>query len=179
MVNTELHGVQLVIWYIRLLTTLKLDKLPGATLYCQAVCWVSLIVEKWSEVFDHSVRMRTITAVLGSHEFRLRIWLGAQGGSQISTRSEDFAGGSAVLPTLSEGLKIVLSDCEAENAMLKDNYLRQVVEIVIGGVLTILQVHFMYLFMSLSWILVQGSVSTNPSGPMRHQVDLWNVEVGI
>jgi len=50
---------------------------------------------------------------------------------------------------LSEGLEIELSDFELENAILKGDYLRQVVEIVIGGVPTVLVVHFMCLFMSL------------------------------
>jgi hypothetical protein len=62
--------------------------------------------------------MLSIMAVLGSHEFRLRIWLGTQGGSQISAGREDFAGGSAVLSTLSKGLDIELSDFEADNATL-------------------------------------------------------------
>jgi hypothetical protein len=82
------------------------------------------IVEKCSEVFDHSVRMLSIMAVLGPHEFGLRIGLGTQGGSQINTRREDFAGGSAVLPTLSEGLEIELSDFEVQNATLTGDYLR-------------------------------------------------------
>jgi len=62
--------------------------------------------------------MLSIMAVLGSHEFGLRIWLGAQGGSQICARREDFAGGHAVLSMLSEGLEIELSHLEAENATL-------------------------------------------------------------
>jgi hypothetical protein len=123
--------------------------------------------------------MLSITAFLGPHEFGLRISLGAQGGSQISTGREDFAGGNAVLPTLSEGLEIELSDFEAEKATLKGYYLRQVVEMVIGGVPTVPEVRFMCLFMSLGRILLQGSVSTNLFDPMRHQVDLRNVEVGI
>jgi hypothetical protein len=44
--------------------------------------------------------------------------LEAQCGDQISTGREDFAGGSAVCPTLPESLEIALSDFEAENAML-------------------------------------------------------------
>jgi hypothetical protein len=48
---------------------------------------------------------------------------GGSGGSQISTAREDFAGGSAVLPTLSEGMEIELSDFEAEDATLKGDYL--------------------------------------------------------
>jgi len=89
------------------------------------------------------------------------------------------AGGGAVLPTLSEGLEIELSDFEAENATLKGDSLRQAVEIVIGCVPTVLEVCFMCLFMSLGRILLQGSVSTNLFNPMRHQVDLRKVEVGI
>jgi hypothetical protein len=47
------------------------------------------IVEKCSEVFDHTVRMLSITAVLGPHEFGLRIRLGAPGGSLVSTGQEN------------------------------------------------------------------------------------------
>ena len=80
---------------------------------------------------------------------------------------------------LSEGLEIELSAFEPENATLKGDYLWQVVEIVIGGVPTVLEVRFMCLFMSRGRILLQGSVSTNLFDPMRHQVDLRKVEVGI
>jgi len=73
MVNTELHCVQLFIRYIRLVTTLMLDKLPRAAVYCHTVRFVLCIVEECSELFDHSVRMLSITAVLGPHEFGLRI----------------------------------------------------------------------------------------------------------
>jgi hypothetical protein len=156
-----------------------LEKLPHAAVYCQALNCVLHIVEKCSEVVDHSVRMLSITAVLGSHEFRLHIWLGTQGGSQISAGREDCVGGSAVLSTLSEGLEIELSDFEAENATLKGDYLQQVVERVIRGVPTVLEIRFMCLFMSLGRILLQGSISTNLFDPVRHQVDLWKVEVGI
>jgi len=76
-------------------------------------------------------------------------------------------------------LGIELSHFEAEDVTLKGDYLWQVVEIVIGGVPTILEVCFMCLFMSLGRILLQGSISTNLFGPMRHQVDLRKVEVGI
>jgi len=92
---------------------------------------------------------------------------------------EDLAGGSGILPTLIEGFEIELSDFEAENETLKGDFLRQVVEIVIGGVTTVLEVCFMWLFMFLAGILLQGSVSTNLLDPMRHQVDLRKVEVGI
>ena len=71
--------------------------------------------------------MLYITAVLGSYEFGLRICLGAQGGSKINTGREDFAGGSAVLAKLSEGLETELSDFEAENVTLIGHYLWQVV----------------------------------------------------
>jgi hypothetical protein len=123
--------------------------------------------------------MHSITAVLGTHEFGLRIWLGAQRGSGISTGREDIACGSAVLPTLREGLEIQLSEFEAEDATLKGDYLWQVVEIMIGGVRTILEVRFVCLFMSLGSILLQDTVSTNLFDQIRHQVDLWKVEVGI
>jgi hypothetical protein len=71
------------------------------------------------------------------------------GGSQISTGREDFAGGRAVLPTLSEALEIELSDFKADDAMLKGDYWWQVIEIVIGGMATVLEDHFMCMFMSL------------------------------
>jgi len=105
--------------------------------------------------------------------------VGAQEGRQISTGREDFPGGSAVLPTLSEGLEIALSDFEGENETLKGDYLWQVVEIVIAGVPTVLEVGFVCMFMSLGRNPLQGSVSTNLFGQMGHQVDLRKVEVGI
>jgi len=80
---------------------------------------------------------------------------------------------------VSEGLEIELSHFEAEDAMLKGDYLWQVVEIVIGGVPTVLEVRFMCLCMSPGRILLQGSILMNLFGPMRHQVDLRIVEVGI
>jgi hypothetical protein len=111
--------------------------------------------------------MLSITAVLGPHAFGLRTCLGAQCGSQNSTRWEVVAGGSAVLPTVSEGLEIELSDFEAENATMTGDYLQQVVEIVIGDVPTVLEVPFMGLFMSHSRLLLRGSVSTNLFDPMK------------
>jgi len=80
---------------------------------------------------------------------------------------------------LSEGLEIELSDFEAENATLKGDYLWQVVEIKIGGVPNVLEVHFMCSFMSLGRIQLPGSVSTNLFDPLRYPVDLRKVEVGI
>jgi len=63
--------------------------------------------------------------------------------------------------------------------MLKGDYLCQVVEIVIGGFPTVLEVGFMCLSMALGRILLQGSISTNLFDPMRHHVHLENGEVGI
>jgi len=68
--------------------------------------------------------MLSITAVLGTHEFWLRIWLGAQGGNQFSTGHQNNSDDSAVLPARSEGLGFDLSDFEAQNATLKGEYLR-------------------------------------------------------
>jgi hypothetical protein len=76
-------------------------------------------------------------------------------------------------------LEIELTDFEAEDATLKGDYARQVVEIVIAGVPNVLEVRCMCLFMSLGRILLQGSVSRNLFHPIRHQVDFWKVEVGI
>jgi len=76
-------------------------------------------------------------------------------------------------------LEIELSDFEAEDATLKGDYLWQVVEIMMGGVPTVLEVRCMCWFMSLGRILLQGSVLTNLFDPMRYQVDLRKVEVGI
>jgi len=73
MVYTELYCVQLFIRYIRLVTTFMLYEPPRAGVYCHAVRCISRIVEQCSDVFDHSSRMLSITAVLGSHEFGLRI----------------------------------------------------------------------------------------------------------
>ena len=42
---------------------------------------------------------------------------------------------------------------------------------------TIVEVRYMRMFWALGRILLQGSVSTNLFNPMRHQVDLRNVEV--
>jgi len=104
---------------------------------------------------------------------------GSAEGQPISTGREDFAGGRAVLPMMSEGLEIELSDFESENTTLKGDYWWQVVEIVIGGGPTVLEVCFVCLFMSLGRIVMQDSLSTNLFGPMRHQVDLRKVGVGI
>ena len=76
-------------------------------------------------------------------------------------------------------MEIELSDFKLEDATLKGDNLWQVVEIVIGGVPTVLEVGFMCMFMSLGRILLQGSISTNLFDSMRHQVDLQKVEVRI
>ena len=76
-------------------------------------------------------------------------------------------------------MEIEVCDLEAENATLKGDHLQQVVEIVIRGIPTFLVVRFMCMFMPLGRILFQGSVSTYQFDPVRHQVDLWKVEVGI
>jgi hypothetical protein len=76
-------------------------------------------------------------------------------------------------------LEIDPSDFKADNATLKGDNLWPEVEIVIRGVPTILEVRFMYLIMSLGRIMLQGSISTNLFGPMRHIVDLQKVDVGI
>jgi len=141
--------------------------------------WIVHIVKYNSEVFDHSVKILSSMAVLGSHDFGLRIWRGDQGGCQLHTGMEDFAGGSPVHPTLSEGLEIEPSDFEAENATLGGDYLRLGVQIVIGGLPTVVEVRLMFFCMPLRRIQLQGSVSTNLFDPMSHQRDLLNVEVGI
>jgi len=86
---------------------------------------------------------------------------GSSGGQPDQPQREEFAGSTAVLLTLSEGLQIELSDLEAENVTLKVDYLWQLVGIVSEGVPTILEIQFMCVFMSLCRILLEGSVSTN------------------
>jgi hypothetical protein len=78
---------------------------------------------------------------------------------------------------LSKGMEIELSNSDAGNAMQKGEYWLRVVELVIGGVPTVLEIHFMCLFISLGRILLQGSVSTNPVDPERFPVDLLEAEV--
>jgi hypothetical protein len=73
MVNTELHCVQLSIQYMCDVTTLMIDKLLCAVVYYRTVHCLLRIVKQWSEVFDRSVRMLSITVVLGCHGFGLRI----------------------------------------------------------------------------------------------------------
>ena len=63
--------------------------------------------------------------------------------------------------------------------MLKGDFLWQVVEIVIRGVPTVLEILFICLCMSLSRILLQSSVSTNLFDLVRHQLDPRKVEVVI
>jgi hypothetical protein len=58
----------------------------------------------------------------------------------MSPVREDFAGGSAVLMMVSDGLEIALPDFEAENTTPMCEDLRQVVEVFIGGVPTVLEI---------------------------------------
>ena len=51
--------------------TLMLDELLRVAVYCHMVPCVLCIVEYYSELFDHRVRMLSITAVLRYHEFWL------------------------------------------------------------------------------------------------------------
>jgi hypothetical protein len=97
----------------------------------------------------------------------------------IRTRRENFHGGSAGLLMLSEGLEIEPSHYEVENEMLIGNYLQQLVENVIAGISTILEVNSMFMFVSLGRISLQGFMLKNLFDPMRHQVDPQKVEVGI
>jgi hypothetical protein len=80
---------------------------------------------------------------------------------------------------LGGGLEVELSDLEAENSTLKGEYLWYIVEIVTGGFPTILEVHCICIFMSLGRILLEGSILKNLVDPMRIQVDLRTVQVGI
>ena len=104
---------------------------------------------------------------------------GSSGGHPDQHRKGERASGSAVLPTQSEGMVIELSHFEGDNATPKGDYLWLVVVIVIGGVPTVLAVRYMCLFMTLGRILLQCSLSTNLFDPMRDQVDLQTVELGI
>ena len=76
-------------------------------------------------------------------------------------------------------MEIELSDSEAENATLIGDHLQQVVETVIVGVPTILEVYCMCMFMHLGRILLQGSILINLFDPVRLQVDLQRIEVDI
>jgi len=178
--RAPLHDVvQLFIRYIHLLRLICLinSRVPlHITARCVASCLLSSTALKSLIIASGCFPSWRFWGPINSgfaYDWELR------GGSQISTGREDFAGGSAVLPMLSEGLEIELSDFEAENVTLRGDYLWQVVEIVIGGVPTVLEVRFMCLFKSLRRILLEGSVSTNLFSPMRYQVDLQKVEVSI
>jgi len=80
---------------------------------------------------------------------------------------------------VSEGLEIELSDFEAETAKLKDDHSQLVVEMVIRGIPTVLEIPLMSLAMAVSRILLEGSISTNPFNPVRHPVDLRKDNGGI
>jgi hypothetical protein len=68
------------------------------------------------------------------------------------------SGARAVLSTLSECFEIEVSDFEIENTTLKHDYSKEVVQTIIGGVVTDYEIRFMFLFMSLSRRLLQGSI---------------------
>jgi hypothetical protein len=105
--------------------------------------------------------------------------VGAQGCSLLSAGIVEFAGGTAVLRKLSDGLEIELSDLEEDNMMLNGEYLLQVVHSVIGDVPTVVRVHIICLVMSLRRKLMQGSILSNLFNSVRHQVYLRNFAIGI
>jgi hypothetical protein len=179
MVNTELHWVQLFIRYICLVTMLMLDKLQHTPGYCHAVRCGLHLVQYNTEVFDRSIKMLSITVVSRTYEFRLSIGLGAQGGSQISTGQEDFAGSRAVLLMLSKDMEIELADFKEENPILKGECLQQAVEIGFEGIPIVLEVRLLRLFIFLGGIQLKGFISTNLYDLLRHQLGLRTVEVGI
>jgi len=158
---TELHCVQLFMQHIRLGKKHMLHEHLHAIVYFHVVRCVLHFVEWYFDVFDYSIWMPAMTADVGSQEFGLPICLGTQGGSQISTGKEDITTSNVVFVMLSEGFGIELSDFEAENATLKGYHLQQVVEIVIGGSPTVLEICFIWVMMSFGRILLQSSLSTN------------------
>jgi hypothetical protein len=76
-------------------------------------------------------------------------------------------------------LYIVLSDFEWEIATQASDYIQQVVPIVIRGIPTVLEFHFMCLCMTLGRIALQGSESANLFDLIKDQADLQQVAVGI
>jgi hypothetical protein len=156
-----------------------LDKLQLPAGYCHSVRCGLHLVKYNTEAFDHSIKMRSITVVSRTYEFRLGIGLGAQGGSQISSGQEDFAGSSAALLMLSKDMEIELADFKEENAMLKGECLQQAVEIGFEGIPIVLEVRLLRLFIFLGGIQLKGFISTNLYDPLRHQLGLRKVDVGI
>ena len=69
---------------------------------------------------------------------------------------------------MTQGLLFEHCDFEAGKVMLTGDDLQEVVEIVIGGVPTVLEIHFMCMFRFLGRILLQPSVSTNLFNRVRH-----------
>jgi len=138
-----------------------------------AYCWVML----WSHGSEGHDAFHQ--GGLGAHKFWLCIRLETQEGIQISTRREEFSGGSAVLPSLSKGFEIELSDLKAQNMTLKWDSLWEGVQIGIRGIPTVLEICVTCLFISLGGMLLQGSLSTNLFCPMFPPADLWKVEVSI
>ena len=76
-------------------------------------------------------------------------------------------------------MRIELSYPDAANTTLKGDYLQLVLEIVLGGVPTVLEVRLLWLFMFLGIVLLQGSESTKLFDPLSQQADLRMVKVGI
>jgi hypothetical protein len=87
--------------------------------------------------------------------------IGRSGGRKISNDREDIAGRSTVLLMLSDGLEIEHSNLNADNVTLKGDPLKQEVQIVIGGIPNILEVHDMSLVMSLGKIPFEVTIMTN------------------
>jgi len=168
MLNPERHCPQWFFRYIHSVTTGMLHKLKCTAVYCHTTCCFLPIFNTCCEMCYHNVRILSIRVLLGCHEFGLRIVLGAQGRCQISTRWEDLACFSAFLLTLRVGLEIEPLDFKAENSMMTGDFLCQVVEIVIRGIPTVLDINVKCLFMSLGRILLKGSISTTLLNPIRH-----------
>jgi hypothetical protein len=63
--------------------TLMCYQLPHAAVHCHAKGRVLRTVEECSEGFDYSVRMLSITPVLGSHEIWLAYVLGMWGAAKL------------------------------------------------------------------------------------------------
>jgi hypothetical protein len=104
---------------------------------------------------------------------------GSSWGSQMSTEMEDITSSIDILPPVREGVKSEFADIKEENATLKDDYLRQTVDIVIAAIPTVPEHCFMCFFISLGKMYLQGSVSTNVFELMRPQLDFRNLGVGI
>ena len=74
---------------------------------------------------------------------------------------------------------IEFSDFNAEDVTLSGHDFCQLVENIIGGIPTVVEVRVMLLFTYLTGILFQSSVLTNLFDSFRHYVKFRTVEVGI